>query len=202
MSKRQWLFNLGVAIGNLANANNEMLASTDIVINKIRPKYNKKAKFALDLLADHAVTEFYDSYPPHVYTNRKEDLFNAYEVIADNEEWTIDMGPEFMHGGHRASNKVIYTNSFEFGWHGGAIDSKHGDHPNPGEPWWRAPVGEWTYWLSPAEQGPSPKDIIDSEFDGVIEPIEEAYGDEGVSFLRMYIGRTKKAFNDVKLYFK
>ncbi len=177
---------INIDFSKLDAAADDMIDAANVVINKIRPKYNKKAKFALELLGDHAVTQFYDSYGPHVY-NRKEDLFNAYKVTANNQEWYIETGQEFMHGGHRASNETIYKNSFELGWHGGAFDSKKGDHPSPGTPYWRAPVGQYTYWLSPAIQGPSPKEIISSELNEYLEPIEQQYGDEACDFLEKYI---------------
>lgn len=178
-----YIKSLGIDINELNAAINSMDAAMNIIENKIKPKYDKKAKFALELLGDHAVTQFYDSYSPHVYTNRKEDLFNAYKFSINSDgSYSLNDKAEYMHGGHRASNEVIYTNSFIFGYHGGATESKKGDHPNPGEPWWRAPVGEWTYWLSPAVQGPSPKDIIDSEFSGVIEPIEQQLAEEVYNF--------------------
>lgn len=106
-----------------------------------------------------------------------------------------------MHGGHRVDkvdNTYIYENSFVRGWHGGAIDARKGPpHPDPGTPWWKAPVGEYTYWLSPAAQGPSPEEIIDDEFDNTIEPIEEAYGDEACDLLEMYVGRLENVLSNL-----
>lgn len=191
-----YIDDFGIDFSELRNAVKQLIAAKDVVVNKIKPKYDKKAKFALELLGDRAVTQFYDSYSPHVYTNRNEDLFNAYKFSIASDGWILDDSPKFMHGGHRAKNEVIYTNSFVFGYHGGATKSKKGDHPNPGEPWWKAPVGEWTYWLSPAEQGPSPKKIIDSEFDSVIEPIEHQLADEITNYGNPYLDRVEDLLSE------
>ena len=190
-----YIDDFGIDFNELRDAVKKLMAAKDVVVNKIKPKYDKKAKFALELLGDRAVTQFYDSYSPQVYTNRKEDLFNAYKFFVDSDGWRLDDSPEFMHGGHRANNKVIYTNSFVFGYHGGAI--KGPGHPHPGEePWWRAPVGEWTYWLSPAEPGTPPKDIIDSEFDSVIEPIEHQLADEITNYGDPYLDRVENLLSE------
>ena len=128
--------------------------------NRIYSKYKKEVTFNLELIIEDAVTAFYDSYSPHVYS-RQESMLKAYKITIDKWNWSFETGPQYMKGSHRISNDYIYMNSFEEGYHGGARDGE--DHPQPGVPYWKAPPGGYYFWGSPATQGPPPDSRIQSE---------------------------------------
>lgn len=168
----------------------EAAAAYKIVKTRIRQKYNKRVKFGLELIAEHAVTDFYDSYSPHKY-KRQEGLLTAYQIIADDDEWSIDTGSQYMTSEYRVDKDYIYENSFMRGWHGGAIDGP--EHPNPETPWWKL-HGEW---YKPAKPGPAPIKYIDAEASKFLEEMEEAYGNEGASFIEQYIDKAESIIDSI-----
>lgn len=168
----------------------EFITALTTIKSRLDAKYNKRVKFNLELMVEHAVDAFYDSYAPHMY-DRQEDLYNAAKVIVNDEEWSIDLGPQYMKGSHKIGNDYIYVNSFTYGYHGGAIDGP--DHPDPGTPWWKL-HGKW---YLPATQGPSPEEAIEAEDpQGYIEEQEQAYVEESISLASPYFDKFLAALNE------
>jgi len=137
------------------NAANNLTNAMEIATNRLNAKYNKRVKFNLELMAERAVDAFYESYDPNMYV-RQEGLYKGYKITVNNDEWSIDTGSQYMETDYDAGKEYVFTNSFEKGWHGGAIDGP--DHPEPGTPWWRA-YGEW---YKRAARGPSPERLLEA----------------------------------------
>lgn len=162
--------------------------------DKLNSKYNKKVGSQLRVIAKSAVDKFYESYEPHIY-KRGEGLYTAFKVIANDEEWTLKTGPEFMKRDYKAGKEYVYINSFEQGFHGGAIDGPK--HPDPGTPYWRKPPPDYTFWGKPATQGPAPQDLIDAENPGgYIEQQEDEYFSDFKILIQPYLNNLLAALND------
>lgn len=145
-----------VALQNLKNAAQNLLNAIDSATNQLNKKYNNRVRFNLELMGERAVDAFYESYSPNMYS-RQEGLYKAVKVIANDDEWSIDSGAEYMETDYKVGKDYVYVNSFEKGWHGGAIDGP--DHPEPGIPWWKA-YGEW---YRRATRGPSPDQLLEEQ---------------------------------------
>ena len=191
-------FDIKVNVDKTAKFQNVYSALEDAINAAIKikdyleTKYNKRVKFNLELMLENAVRAFYDSYSPNSY-DRQEDLLNAAKITVEPDEpWSIETGAEYMHGGHRAGNDYIYVNSFEQGYHGGAVDGP--EHPSPGTPWWRIPGGPW---ISPATQGPSPEEELAAQDPiGYIEKQEKEYDDEAVRRFTPYFNKAMTALQE------
>lgn len=157
---------------------------------KLNLKYNKRVKFNLELILERAVDQFYESYGPSIY-RRKLDLYNAKKITVDDDTWEFETGAEYMKFGHRVPNDYIYVNSFEQGYHGGAIDGPN--HPDPGTPWWKI-YGEW---YMPATQGPAPDDLIGDEAQQYIDEQEQQYEDEWNRIVKPYYNKFMNAMNSL-----
>lgn len=136
-------------------------------IRKLNEKYYKMGKSDLEYIARKTVDEFYEDYEPLLY-DRYGDLYNAYAIIPNklpNGMFRFDVLYDWklMQAEHRVSNEYIYTNSFIYGWHGGARSGKN--HPDPGQAWWREPVPYFTQWKSPSARSDSIKDKIVSRLE-------------------------------------
>ena len=177
------------------NAGQDLLTAIDIIPKKLNAKYNPRVKFDLELMGENAVRAFYDSYSPYIYS-RQEGLLSAFKVTANDDEWKIEVGAEFMTGHYDAGTEYVYINSFEKGWHGGAIDGP--DHPEPGTPWWRTPFPELTYWKSPAARGPSPlEELIAADPDGYIDQKIQEYIEEKEMLRKPFVDAFFAALNDL-----
>ena len=180
---------------NVLNTGQELLTAIDVIPKKLNEKYNKRVKFDLELMGENAVAAFYDSYSPHIYS-RQEGLLTAFKVTANDDEWKMEVGPEFMSGEYAAGTEYVYVNSFEKGWHGGAINGP--EHPEPGTPWWRTPFPELTYWKSPAARGPAPLDkIIEEDPDGYIDKKTQEYIEEKERLRKPYLDAFINAINNL-----
>lgn len=178
---------------NFANVCQDALDASQLIFTRIRPKYNKRVKFNLELIAERAVEVFYESYdPPHVYS-RQEGLLKAFKVIATNDEWSLETGAEYIQASYRVGTDYVFENSFVRGYHGGAIGGPK--HPSPGTPWWKL----YGKWYKPATKGPAPEDLINKEVDNYLEEAEQAYGDEAVDFIKPYIDKARIALNRIVL---
>ena len=108
-------------------------------------KYGKECKDALR----SSIEQFYDDYTPHVY-KRQEGLLTAFRINADG---TYDFDGNLISGYHRVGKDYLFDLAFQRGYHGGADKNKNGwysYHPDPGTPYWRKPVPEYTEWGDPA----------------------------------------------------
>lgn len=152
---------LGAIIRRVRNAKTEIPK----IENKVDSKYAKKVGQNLDLIARSAIDAFYEGYTPLVY-NRLEDLYHTYKITAEKKDWRIELGPEFMHGGHHRENDYIYWMAFVNGYHGGA--------PHNGDMYWRQPVPYYTEWYpTPAPQSVSPHDKIVAESNAYLDEMKQ-----------------------------
>lgn len=108
-----------------------------------------------------AVQEFYDAYEPSVY-GRTYGLRDLLDIrtdsngIAEYETAEDLINPSNMHTDR--SGNSLYEKVFMQGWHGGAESGP--DHPSPGTPYYRAPVGIYWHWSRPAIRTEPPFDIF------------------------------------------
>ena len=167
-----------------------LMEAIDKINRKLNEKYNKRVKFNLELMVENAADAFYDSYSPHMY-QRQLGLYNGAKVNADDDDWSIEFGPQFMQTNYAAGIGYVYWNSFENGFHGGAVDGP--EHPEPGTPWWKV----HGIWYKPAPKGPSIKDgIIDQDPAGYITQQDDAYCDEAKSLIMPYLNEYIQALID------
>lgn len=116
------------------------------IINDINQEYKKK--FYKE--AESAISIWYNSFQPRFY-NRKEDLYNIYDIEVIGYNAYFRMGPEYMKKKHHQSNEYIYESSVVRGYHGGSIgEDRHGEVVDI--PYYRAPLGRWTHWSNPSPQ--------------------------------------------------
>lgn len=174
----------------------ELYVAIDRTTELLNAKYNKRVKFNLELIIERAVDKFYESYSPTMY-GRQEGLYTAKKITVNDEEWSFDTGPTYMttsYGGEDGGvgTDYIYINSFEQGFHGGAIGGP--DHPEPGVPWWKA-HGEW---YKPATQGPAPDSLINPEAQNYIDEQEQAYEDEWVKIIQPYYKKFMDLYNTLE----
>lgn len=143
-----------------------------MIDEKLTQKYHKRLKFNLELMIEHATDAFYDSYSPKMYS-RQEGLYKGAKAIVEWDDWSIDIGPEHMETSYDAGVDYVFWNSFQNGFHGGAVDGP--DHPEPGTPWWRA----HGIWSRPAAQGPSIEEgILNQDPSSYIAEQKQMYSDE------------------------
>lgn len=174
---------------------NDVITETYMIRDELLNKYKKKTEEYFEYIAESAVDDFYGGYNPgssyvkkvkmgknkkgikrqkHAY-DRTGDLYNAYKVVVNDDEWAIYFGPEFMQHNHHQSNEIIYNVAFEYGYHGGSgqtvSDSK--------APWWRTPYPFYPNWLAPAVgEGISPKEAIEELYNTYMDNIEKIMQDE------------------------
>lgn len=140
----------------------------------------KEAQKELETKCDEIVTAFYSGYDPRWY-HRYGGLYTAYQVTISDNRWLLEMGPEFMSGGHHQSEEIVYHNVFELGYHGGSFDSEG----LLDQPYWRLPMGEFLFWGDPAISSPAPRmemekcaiiffgELRDKMIKQVIDPIKD-----------------------------
>lgn len=167
-----------------------LIEAAEKISAKLNAKYNKRVKFNLELIVKNAVDDFYQSYSPHRY-KRQEGLYKGAKVNATDDDWSIELGPQFMETNYEAGINYVYWNSFENGFHGGAVDGP--DHPEPGVPWWKL-HGEW---YMPAAQGPSISEgIYNQDPSGYITEQDNAYCEEAKRLIMPYIDEYIQALID------
>lgn len=160
------------------------------IIEEYNNRYIKDGK----LLIERIVDQFYEDYDPNMY-KRKEDLYNTYElyiVEEDEYEYKSDFGSKYMQYEHSGDNEIIYQNSFVAGYHGGAIGGKN--HPNPGEPWWKAPPS-LKYWYKPAKSwGESPYYLALNDITDYGKMLQEERDEKLLSMIMNSRNRVKSYF--------
>lgn len=168
----------GRVYNGLVNKLAKATEKTEKEIDRVNKKYNKLVHTGLRKIARSAIAEFYHDYSPRIY-DRHGDLYNAFEIIATDEQWGILLGYEFMkythhNGGEKGPvpNDYIYFLTMKEGSHGGA--------PHNGDYYWRRPYPEYTHWWpTPTPKGE--KDIegnIIKEANEFIDNMEQNLEDE------------------------
>ena len=145
------------------------------------------------------VNAWYGSYGPKYYHRTRSLYYFAYPYVEGEDFW-VDYGTEHYYAHHRASPEVIYANSFQQGWHGGAIGGP--GHPSPGTPYYRTPPPDYSFWGKEAVPGFSIEDALWSEWDAfcnssegqamVINAIEQVllkYRDIILAFIRAMLNQ-------------
>lgn len=113
---------------------------------EINQKISQKAKKDLDKIFNTCVEEYYNSYDPEFYKDRKGSLYDMYDVVSGEEDIEWETGP-FSDKTHRVGNQYIFDKMWMEGWHGGATYSEKLDYfrrpyPDGYEMAYRKPVGE------------------------------------------------------------
>lgn len=115
---------------------------------------------------NRAVNQFYADYKPIPGGYERQYGLRDVLDIAYDYRGTVITGHDNrllfdeneMHGDRRGGD--LFNKVFIEGWHGGAEDSRNGDHPDPGTPYYRTPVGSYRYWGGKAVKTESPYHII------------------------------------------
>lgn len=113
---------------------------------------------------NRAVNQFYAEYTPKFYDRQyglRDVLDIAYDhrgVVITGHDNRLLFDENEMHGDRKGGD--LFNKVFIEGWHGGAESSRNGDHPEPGTPYYRKPVGSYRYWGGKAEKTESPYHII------------------------------------------
>lgn len=175
----------------LLKAYNDAIDNLPKIIRQVGDKYNNIVYDKLSGIAEDAVDEFYKHDVK--YKNRRYDLYNAYKINATDDNWSIDLGPEFMQYEHHQSNEFIYENSFVQGYHGGSFGED--DYSEVDIPFYRGPYGKWTYWTYPAAQDEvSPEEyILKQDIDGLLDAQRKLAGNE---FMDKF-GKYMNAINEI-----
>jgi len=163
-------------------------------INKMNEKYPKMYKEELDEIGKSVIAKWYATYPDPIYYRRDGSLYFAYRITLDDKILIIDFDKKYMDEYvSREYNEWIFENSFEAGYHGGAIPGgkqiSKGDEILLQPRYWRTPFPELTHWGRPALLSFSPYKRMrklmlkkieqinkqkQDEFERVIEPVQRA----------------------------
>ena len=184
-------------IRDVLNAMKECELAIKKVTEELNKKYNKRVKFNLELIIERAVDAFYESYEPNKY-NRQFGLYDAKEIIVNDDEWSFNTGAEYMTTEYKVPTEYIYINSFEQGWHGGAVNGKdkyETPHPSPGTPYWML-HGEW-YKPATRMKAPYPEKAIADQGQKYIDEQEEAYENEWKKLVTPYYNKVMDAINNL-----
>lgn len=146
-------------------------------MEKFKKNYVKEA----NRIARHYVFEWYCDYTP-IYYHRKRTLYHAFRITYKDHEIIEHFGPEDMYPLHRVDSidpEYIYYNSFELGYHGGAIsgvDPMGYPHPNKGIPYYMKHNTEPPYqrWSRRAIKTNIPKRQIEEALDARWERTENS----------------------------
>lgn len=141
-------------------------------------------------LRNEAINAFYGSYSPKYYKRSYSLRYMIYGEI-NNNIFNVAVGNEVpsYHGHHHVGDEeYIYINSFQHGYHGGAIDGPN--HPSPGTPYWRKPYPQYTRWGHAAPSGPSPYDIFKSGWNNFIRSNGQSIYDKAFDQAVQYYGPT------------
>ena len=138
-------------------------------IDYIEKNYFIEFRTEYNFQADKYIDQWYSDYSPKSYKKRLGSLYYAYEVINPAPGvFDVKFGPEFMEGfNHHQSNKIIYHNAFELGYHGGSWGTNNyapyeGISVLEGDPHWRRKtkneegrIGfyDWSYQEVPQSEG-------------------------------------------------
>ena len=175
-----------------------------LIRDRVNEKYAKKYKNELENNIEHIIDLFYEDYEPKSGYDRKGDLYNTYEIIAEPRKWGVRYGSEYMHFSHHQSNEFIYENSFVNGYHGGSWGV---NRPQPGMtyydasdddiaavPYFRGPAPYFTNWTSAAPRyWDSPFEQVDELVDSTRATLSLEATDEFNKLLKPYCEQVDKA---------
>ena len=114
----------------------------------------------LDQICRMIIDDFYADYEPGSLTGqsgyqRTGDMYNVYKISLSDKEWRVDYNASYMEYHPAETAEIIFANSFERGWHGGAYKGEN--HPDPGKSYWKMPPDFHLWWPEPAPRRvPSP----------------------------------------------
>lgn len=94
---------------------------------------------------------------------------------------------------HQFGNEYIFWNSFQNGFHGGAVDGP--GHPDPGTPWWKF----HGRWYKPAASGPQIESAIIPEVDAYVAEQAQAMVDEYDTKMQPFLDKVIDAINTLKM---
>lgn len=184
---------------DVVNAVNDAKDAFPIIEKKTIQKYNIKVKRELGHICRNAVDLFY-SKDDFSY-DRFGDLYNAFKVVVNNNEWSVYYGPEFMKHKHHQKNEIIYNNSFVNGYHGGSWGKEdiNGFQPPEGIPYYRGPgKGSFKYWTYPAEETKDqegPYKIMDPQVNEYLDQAIIDRQEEANELAQVYIDKAERAVN-------
>lgn len=174
-----------------------LIKATEKAINGIEQmnkKYPKKYEDAANLVCDHVITQWYDSYNPIIY-DREGSLYKMYDVKVKDSKLIVDIDGEGLSG----LGRYLYELTFVEGYHGGAKTGtsyyrspqgtklKAFSHPQPGIPYWKTPIPEFYRWGRPALRSFSPYNRIINQLNKAMSEIDE----ERQSEYNKYINKIK-----------
>lgn len=134
----------------IAQLTEKVRASVKIAYTLTCKEWFAKVEERVKKMFTDTIDEFYSSYTPDYY-DRVESLYNILETTTISNGLSISFNPDNMtsfRNGYSGGDG-LYDQVFRKGWHGGAGQGK--DHPDPGTPYWRTPVGVYKYWGRPAD---------------------------------------------------
>ena len=135
-------------------------------IEKLPSKYAEK----LDDEAKSIISQWYKDFEPEFY-HRRGSLTHAYCIkIKDAYEILVDFDPEYMNAyNHHQDNRIVFNNSFIFGYHGGSWGVDQNGIDSGVLPKWRIPGPYFTNWDdNPAPKSASPYQDIRSSYHRII----------------------------------
>lgn len=119
------------------------------------------------------VSRWYATYEPMKY-RRTMSLKHAFKITRNGIDVILNLDASNLGGGHHQSDEWIYSNSFEQGYHGGAIGTdKNGFSVST--PSWRSPYGYYIHWGDPAPRSFSPKEEIEKMAKNHIKEYEQEW---------------------------
>ena len=179
------------SLGKLLNDLVNLKQKVNTTAKKIETNTKKEVRENLEYIGRTAVDMFYEDYQPRKY-QRNFDLYNAYKIRVNDTVWEITTDAKYMIHTHEAGNEYIFWNSFENGFHGGAVSGPQ--HPNPGEPWWKVRG----HWFSPAAGGRvSPLNYIEEKADEYLDSVPQQMQNEFDSSMAPLLDSVITQFNKV-----
>lgn len=140
---------MDAALNDFYSLINQMCVEGDLLLAEKQMKPAKQ-------IIRKAVRAFYSAYAP-IYYHRRYGLYQMARPYIKDGVFVIQMGGELSSIAHRIDNDYIDINSFQQGYHGGAMHN--------GVPTWRTPHPNYPYWGHEAYQTKSPEEILTEEWD-------------------------------------
>lgn len=143
----------------ISNTEKRLIKNLQETVDNCKPEVTKQTLDLVDkklhYFFETAITRFYSTYSPYYY-DRRGTMNNIFFTERDGSLLRFWFDSDLMPY-RDGSVGDLYDTVFVHGYHGGA--SSGDGHPNPGTPYYRKPVGEWSQWGRPALQAPiSPLD--------------------------------------------
>lgn len=145
---------------------NEVIELNEKAIEKTFPKFIRSVDNKIKNMYEIAIDDFYKSYIPKFYYDRRGSLYDLLETKYDagKQEYSYDFNPNKITYSHDSNKSYrdgefgLYNTVFRAGYHGGAF--------HDGDMYWRTPYPYYTYWGRPAEsEERSPLEVFKSRLD-------------------------------------